>query len=306
MKRPRILVVGSSNTDLVVRADRIPLPGETILGGDLEMFAGGKGANQAAAAARLGADVALIARVGRDAFGDASLSSLETFGVDTSQVVRDTEAPSGVALISVDRDGQNAILVAPGANGRLSPNDIKNSCSAFEWADMVLVQLEIPLETVEATTQLAARYGVPLMLNPAPAAQLAPEWLRQVRFLVPNEGEARLLTGAFSASHEDLANALLGLGAAAAVMTLGEAGAIAKTPSESVRLPAFPVSAADTTAAGDCFCGALAVALARGKALKETLRFACAAAAISVTRPGAQSAMPSVLEVERLLETYPE
>jgi ribokinase len=301
LARPRILVVGSSNTDLVVRADRIPAPGETILGGDLAIHPGGKGANQAVAAAKLGGEVALIARIGNDDFGDRSYRSYESHGVMPSYLIRDEIAPSGVALIAVDQAGHNSILVAPGANRRLSSADIEGRSEAFDWAEMVLLQLEIPIETVAAAVRLAAKHGKPVLLNPAPAAALPFEILRDVAYLVPNEREAQLLTGSFDAPPEALAEQLLAMGPRNAIVTLGEHGAVAATPDGTLRQAAYRVETVDTTAAGDCFCGALAVSLTEGAGLNQALRFACASAATCVTRPGAQSSMPSRPEVNQFL-----
>jgi ribokinase len=304
MKRARIVVIGSSNTDLVVQTDRIPAPGETVLGGDLVMTAGGKGANQAVAAARLGAEVVFVARLGQDAFGDSAISAISSAGVITEYIRRDLDAPSGVALIAVDSNGQNSIVVAPGANARLSPADVDFALPAIESSDAILLQLEIPLDTVRHAIQLGAKLGKRVILNPAPATQLPAGFLDGVHLITPNEHEAVGLLGlsmhdGFDAG--DTAKRLLGLGVNSVVVTLGARGAIAATQSEKHSIEGFTVQAVDTTAAGDCFTGALAVGLAEGMDLPAACRFASHAAAISVTRLGAQASMPARAETEAIL-----
>jgi ribokinase len=300
MNVPRILVVGSSNTDLIVRAERLPSPGETVLGGDLQTAAGGKGANQAVAAARLGAAVTLVARVGNDAYGQASLAALAREGLDTRYVVIDEETPSGAALIVVAPGGENLIAVAPGANGRLSPADVAAAQAAFENADVLLLQLESPLETVEAAARLGEKHGLLVVLNPAPARDLPDGLLAIVDVLSPNEHEAAALTG--ETDHGRAAEALLARGAKTVVVTLGAAGAWVATREVARVIPGYCVEAIDATAAGDAFNGALAVALARRQTLFEAVRFAHAAAALSTTRSGAQPSLPTAEEVARLLE----
>lgn len=301
-----ILVVGSSNTDLVVACPHIPRPGETVIGGDLAVLRGGKGANQAVAAARLGSSVTLIACVGTDDFGDAALAGLQSEGIDTSFVVRDTDAPSGVALICVDESGENAIAVAPGANRGLLPNHISAARQAFERATIVLVQLEIPLDTVAETVRTASEAGVPVILNPAPAQPLDADILSGVRLVTPNQTEAAILCDVDPEAAENpdvLARSLPASGCPRAVLTLGSRGSVIVEGSSARHVPAFPVSPVDTTAAGDAFNGALALALAEGKSLPLAVRFASACAAISVTRPGAQPSMPMRSEVEKMLRT---
>lgn len=298
----RVVVIGSSNTDMVVKMDRIPAPGETVLGGEFIMAPGGKGANQAVAAARLGADVALVARVGDDAFGRAALDNFRREKINTDFISTDTEAPSGVALIFVDRNGENSIAVAPGANSRLSPEDVRAAGPAIERADVVVLQFEIPMETVAEGVRLAKECGARVVINPAPAAPAPRDVLELTDVLIPNRSEAAQLLDVPGESHpEDLAVALLGLGVGAAVVTVGSDGAIVASHGTCAKIPAVEVKAADTTAAGDAFTGALSVALAEGKDLASSADFAVRAAAVSVTRMGAQPSLPTREEVESLL-----
>jgi ribokinase len=298
---PRIVVVGSSNTDLVVRAPALPGPGETVLGSSFLVTPGGKGANQAVAAARLGARVTLVARLGADEFGDRALAGLGREGIDTTFVARDTEAASGIALIVVSESGENAIAVAPGANMRLTAADVDRAAPAIREADMLLLQLETPLPTVRHAATLAMKAGVPVILNPAPAAPLAGELLSRVSVLTPNELEAAALTGA-SAYGVDAARRaaqrLHASGVANVVITLGREGALMEGEAGSDHVPGWTVTAVDTTAAGDAFNGALAVALAEGASLERAVRFANRAAALSITRPGAQPSLPTREAVE--------
>lgn len=298
--RPLIVVVGSTNTDLVTRVPRIPAPGETVLGGDLEIVAGGKGANQAVACARLGGDVVFVARVGDDAFGKNALDGFRREGLNVSHVSVTPGAPSGVALISVsETTGENAIVVAPGANARLSPNDVDDAAGTFDNARALVVSLEVPLETVARAVEAGNARKIPVILNPAPARVLPPDLLAKVSVLTPNESEARLLCGRSDdfSSLDELA-ALLDLGVQTAVVTLGARGAALVTPDGIEHVPGLLVTAVDTVAAGDCFTGALVVEIARGRPLRDAARFACAAAALSVTRNGAQPGLPTRQEVE--------
>ncbi len=300
MPEPRIVVVGSSNTDLVVPAPRLPAAGETVLGGDLMLAAGGKGANQAVAAARLGGHVTFVACIGTDMFGQGALSTLRTEGLDLGCVRQTEDAPSGVALIVVDAAGHNLIAVAPGANSRLRPEDVAAAQRAIAGASVVLLQLETPLETVLAAAQAGRQAGALVVLNPAPAQPLPDALYRAVDVLTPNETEAALLTG--ESTPDAAANALLQRGPRIVLVTLGEAGVLEAEAGHPLRrLPAFPVAAVDTTAAGDAFCGALAVALARGLGLAGAVRYAQAAAALSVTRRGAQPSLPRAAEVDAFL-----
>jgi len=300
----RVLVVGSSNTDMIIRVPRIPRPGETILGGEFTMAGGGKGANQAVAAARAGGRVTLVARVGDDVFGERALAGFVADGIDTRFVLRTSGAASGVALIDVDDRGENSISVASGANALLSAADVESAAEAFAAADIVLVQLESPIETVEAAVRKAGEKGVPVILNPAPARPLDEDLLSLVSVLTPNESEAELLSGLAVRDADGVQRAAARLrarGAASVVITLGERGAYASSPEFEGLVPAFKVDPVDTTAAGDVFNGALAVALAERLPLPEALRFAQAAAAISVTRPGAQPSAPTRAEINKLI-----
>jgi ribokinase len=302
-----VLVVGSSNTDMIIRVPRIPRPGETILGGEFSMAAGGKGANQAVAAARAGGRVTFLARVGDDYFGAEALKNFEADGINARFVVRDGRAASGIALINVGENGENSISVASGANAFLAPEDVLRAEKAFEDADIVLVQLETPVETVRAAAELASIRGIPVILNPAPARPLGDDLLKSVEIITPNEHEAELLTGLRVASETDARNAAARLrqrGPKAAIITLGERGCYASGGGFEGAVPAFKVRPVDTTAAGDVFNGALAVALAEKRPLPETLQFANAAAALSVTRHGAQPSAPVRRDIEDFLALH--
>jgi ribokinase len=298
MPRPKIVVVGSANTDMVVRTEHLPLPGETVLGGKFIMTAGGKGANQAVAAARLGAEVTFVARLGRDVFGDRSLAGYQAEGIKTAYIVRDEEEASGVALIVVDAAAENIITVAPGANGHLSPADVYAAEQAIAEADGVLLQLEIPLETVQAAIELAKRRHVRVILNPAPARSLPDDVLSAVDVLTPNENEAAKLIGE---QVDSPLEALIARGVDSIIMTCGAQGCEVLSRGQHQRVPGFHVEAVDTTGAGDCFNGALAVALARGLDVAEAARYANAAAAMAVTRLGAQASLPLDEEVQDFL-----
>lgn len=299
-----ILVVGSSNTDMIIRVPHIPKPGETILGGEFSMAAGGKGANQAVAAARAGGRVIFVARVGDDLFGGKALANFEAGGIDTRFVLRTPGVASGIALITVDGRGENSISVASGANALLSVDDIEKADAAFAAADIVLLQLESPLGTVAAAVRKARRRGLPVILNPAPARELDDALMGLVTFLTPNEHEAELLTGIpvkDEPGARQAARRLRQRGTGSVVITLGARGAFVSSADVEELVPAFKVEPVDTTAAGDVFNGALAVALAEGSPLADALRFAQAAAAISVTRPGAQPSAPTRAEIEKLI-----
>ena len=302
--KKKIAVIGSSNTDMVIKTARIPRLGETVLGGEFFMAAGGKGANQAVAAARAGGDVAFIARVGDDMFGQQQVDGLIHDRINVEFVARDKAVPSGVALIVVAADGENSIAVASGANARLSAEDIRRAEPVLESAGILLMQLETALETVQEAAKIASAAGVPVILNPAPAQPLGDEILKHVTYLTPNETEAELLTGIAIIKKSDLATAakaLLSRGIKAVLITLGAQGVYVATRDKQELVPAFRVKAVDTTAAGDVFNGALATALSEQRSLLNAVRFASAAAAISTTKIGAQPSIPFRKEIEELL-----
>jgi len=305
---PAIVVLGSLNMDFVVTVQHLPAPGETVLGRDFQMIPGGKGANQACAAGKLARanPVRMAGRVGYDLFADHLKASLAAASVDVSSVIATRTQPTGVALIWVDQAGQNSIVVASGANHAFLPADVEGLRSTFDAAGFVLFQLETPLPTVAAAMQLARRAGAKTILDPAPAQELDPALLAQVDILTPNETEACILLGRkasrlHAADAPELARAVLGLGAASVVLKLGDQGSFYSDGTTEILSPAFPVQPKDTTAAGDTFNAALAVALSEGQTMDGALRFANAAAAISVTRMGAQASVPSRAEVDALL-----
>jgi ribokinase len=299
-----ILVVGSSNTDMIIKVPKIPKPGETILGGEFTTAAGGKGANQAVAAARAGGQVAFIARVGTDIFGDQAIKGFRQDHINVDNVRRDDKAPSGVALIFVAENGENSIAVASGANANLTPKDVTAASKAFQSADILIMQLETPIETIKAAAMSASQNGVPIILNPAPAQALDDDLLRTITILTPNESETELLTGIHvdsDAAAERAAKALRQRGVATVIITLGAKGCFVDSADYEGLIPGFKVRAVDTTAAGDVFNGALAVALAEGKPIADAVIFANAAAALSVTKLGAQPSAPSREEIEKLV-----
>lgn len=299
--RQQILVVGSSNTDMVIKAAHLPRPGETILGGTFFMNPGGKGANQAVAIARLGGPVTFICKTGSDIFGHQSQQLFEEEGINTSYIFSDSVHPSGVALITVDEQAENCIVVASGANANLLPSDLEKAEEAIEKADLVLMQLEVPKETVRFVADMAWEKGKKVILNPAPAHPLPPELLRHLYLITPNETEAEMISGVKitdESSAIEAARVLSAMGVQNVIITLGSKGALLYCDGKSERVPAWKVEAVDTTAAGDVFNGALTVALSEGRDLKEATRFACKASAISVTRVGAQSSAPYRNEVD--------
>lgn len=299
--RRQILVVGSSNTDMVIKAAHLPRPGETILGGTFFMNPGGKGANQAVAIARLGGPVTFICKTGSDIFGHQSQQLFEEEGINTSYVFSDSGNPSGVALITVDEKAENCIVVASGANANLLPSDLEKAEEAIERADLVLMQLEVPMETVCFVADIAWQKGKKVILNPAPAHPLPVDLLRHLYLITPNETEAEMITGVKitdESSAAEAARALSGMGVQHVIITLGSKGALIYSNGKAEMVPALKVEAVDTTAAGDVFNGALTVALSEGRSLKEAARFACKALAISVTRVGAQSSAPYRNEVD--------
>ena len=299
--RRQILVVGSSNTDMVIKAAHLPRPGETILGGTFFMNPGGKGANQAVAIARLGGPVTFICKTGSDIFGHQSQQLFAEEGINTSYVFSDSGNPSGVALITVDEKAENCIVVASGANANLLPSDLEKAEEAIERADLVLMQLEVPMETVCFVADIAWQKGKKVILNPAPAHPLPADLLRHLYLITPNETEAEMITGVKitdESSAGEAARALSGMGVQHVIITLGSKGALIYSNGKAEMVPALKVEAVDTTAAGDVFNGALTVALSEGRSLKEAARFACKASAISVTRVGAQSSAPYRNEVD--------
>ena len=304
MPQPPIVVVGSSNTDMVVRVPTLPRPGETVLGGTFFTARGGKGANQAVAAARAGGSVAMIGCLGDDAFGDDTLAALTAEGIAVEAIRRVAGTPSGVALILVDEGGENCIAVASGANALLGAEEGARCAELLSPDGVLLVQLESPLETVVAAARAARRVGARVILNPAPARDLPDELLGLVSVLTPNESEAARLAGlpvSGEGGLERVASALLARGVGAVVVTLGAVGDYVATAEHRETVSGWPVEARDTTGAGDVFNGALAVALAEALPLRDAVRFANAAAAISVTRDGAQPAAPRRAEILRLL-----
>jgi ribokinase len=301
MSPASIVVVGSTNTDMVIKASHLPQPGETILGGTFFMSAGGKGANQAVAAARLGGSVLFIAKTGYDIFGKQSIELFEKEGIDISCISRDKFQPSGVALITVDDKGENCIVVAPGANAVLSPEDVDQFKQKIETASLVLMQLEIPLETVEYVANIASSKGIKIILNPAPAAKLNDDLLKKISVITPNQREAEMLTRIKvndEISAKQAAIFLHNKGIETVIITMGELGAFVLHNNKYSMIPGHKVKVVDTTAAGDVFNGALAVALSEGKEIENAVAFACRAAAISVTRLGAQASAPYRKEVE--------
>lgn len=309
MQKP-IVVVGSINLDLVVSAARLPLPGETITGSSFATFCGGKGANQAVAVAKLGYPVAMVGNVGHDNFGIQLRRGLEDAGADVSEVNLVDES-SGVALITTSAQGENNIVVVPGANARLTPASLEKASSLLDRAGILLAQLEVPLEAVEFLAEFARKREIPLMLDPAPARELPESLLRRISWFTPNETEARALITAGAAKYKDqsdegwskVAGRFLDRGVKNVILKLGSRGClIAEAGRPELRVPAFSVTAVDTTAAGDAFNAGFAVALMRGFEVSIAAKFASAVAAISVTRPGAQSSMPTAKEVDRFLE----
>lgn len=298
---PRLTVVGSLNTDLVIRAPALPQPGETVTGGEFATFPGGKGANQAVAAARLGARVAMVGCVGGDDFGRRLIDGLRAEGIDVTHVRVDEGSPSGTALITVDPQGQNTIVVAPGANLRLTPDDVARAEALVRESAVVLLQLEVPPETVLAAARLASTHGARVVLDPAPAKPVADAMVRLVEVINPNESEARTLTG-IPVTDEGAAGRaaaeLVRRGARAAVIKLGARGAYVYDGTRGEMVAGIPVQAVDATAAGDAFAAALGVGLAEGMALRDAVRFANAAGALSVTRRGAQPSMPFRADVD--------
>ncbi len=290
-----IIVIGSSNTDMVIKTDKIPMPGETILGGTFLMNPGGKGANQAVAASRLGGKVTFIAKIGDDLFGNQTTKILKKEGVDTNFIVKDSELPSGIALITVDEEGENSIVVAPGSNHNLLVQDIDSDILSADKFKVMLLQLEIPLMTVEYAALTAAENGIKVILNPAPAQKLHDYLLRHIWLITPDESEVEILTGIkvhneFTA--EAAATSLHKRGVKNVIITMSAKGAFVKSEDFTEMFPGVEAKAVDTTGAGDVFNAALAVATAEGKGLRDAVIFANKAASICVTRMGAQASAP--------------
>ena len=306
----RVCVIGSTNLDFTVRVPRLPQPGETVSGGELRLSTGGKGANQALAARRLGAEVRFVTLLGRDPMGDRLAAALSDAGLAPDAILRTGETPTGVALIAVDPEGANQIAVAPGANHRLVVEVVEPHVTALDWADVVLLQLETPIETVRWALREARRRGKVTVLNPAPARvlPLPPDLLGLVDYLTPNEGEAGLLTGRDARSFGSLDNAetagreLVAAGVGAAVVTLGAAGSVALERPGCIRVSGFTVSPVDTVGAGDAFNGGLATLLAAGASLGDAMLVANAAGALTCTRAGAADSLPTRSEVEALMK----
>ena len=303
----KILVVGSSNTDLIIKVPEIPHPGETLIGGDFQTFQGGKGANQAVAAARGGGDVVFIASVGNDNYGAESIKGYKLDNINTEDIKICKNIPSGIAMITIAANGENAIAVASGANAELKPEDLDEAEEAFHEADYMLVQLETPLDTVQKAVEICAEFETKVILNPAPAAELADDIISMIDIITPNETEAERLTGVKVQNDSDAKKAsevLHKRGINTVIITLGSQGAYLSDRSTGVSktVPGFNVAATDTTAAGDVFNGQLAVALAEGLSLEDAIHQAHAAAALSVQKLGAQSSIPRREETDYFLE----
>ena len=297
-----IIVIGSLNADLVVKSPRFPQPGETISGEDLQIIPGGKGANQAVAAARQGVGVAMVGWVGSDSFGPFLLENLKSNQVNTSHVLVD-ESATGTAIIVVDANGQNSIVLSPGANGKVTPADVDSA--SFLNAKLLLLQLEIPTPTVLRAAQKARENGLTVILNPAPAKSLPAELLANVDILIPNESELALLTNLpvnDASSAEVAAKELLKLGIKTVIVTLGSKGALFVTSTQVTHIDAYKVSVVDTTAAGDAFIGGFASAMLSGSSLEESVRYGCACGALATTKFGAQPSLPTKEETTRFIK----
>lgn len=303
MQSKKIVVVGSCNTDMVIKADRLPIPGETILGGTFFMNPGGKGANQAVAASRMGGKVTLISKTGNDVFGKQSVMLYTTENIKTDYIYSDSKHPSGVALITVDSQGENCIVVASGANAYLNPSDIDKASAEIESSDLVLMQLEIPIETVEYVAEMASKKGIKVILNPAPARALSDNLLKHLYIIIPNKSEAEILSGIKVSdieSAKQAADIISAKGVDIVVITLGSQGALIKEYADYHFVEALKVDALDTTAAGDTFCGAVCVGLSEGRSILDSVKLAARAAAITVTRMGAQASIPYRSELNSL------
>ena len=302
---PKIVVVGSANTDFVLQVQELPSKGQTVLGDQFTIVRGGKGANQAVAAARLGADVTFVARLGTDSFGNEAIAAYQQEGIRTDFIVQDPDLHSGVALIVVNRKGENTVSVGPNANSRLSPENVFAAEAAIQEADCLLVQLEIPLDAVQAALELAHRHHVRTILNPAPARKIPVEILKLVDTLTPNETEAAILAGRdpSAVQTDSLPELAAILSIPNLVVTLGAQGACILQNGQTNFVAPFSITPVDTTASGDAFNGALAVSLARGEHFPEAVRFANAAGAITATRLGAQPSLPTHEELDQFIAT---
>ena len=292
----KILVIGSCNTDMVIKGPHIPVPGETILGGEFKMGPGGKGANQAVAAARLGGDVTFICKVGRDMFGKEAIEGYKKDGINTDYTLY-SEKPSGVALILVDDEGENVISVAPGANGDITLEDIESLRPVIEAADYVVFQLEVPVEAVAKAAEIAHNAGAYVILNPAPACKLPEDIFKNISLITPNQTEIALLTG-INGDNEAAIRKLVDMGVKDIILTLGSKGSAVWNGNGIDIVPAKKVKAVDATAAGDTFAGGLVVALSEGKTLREAAEFATKASAITVQKLGAQDSIPHRSEID--------
>lgn len=294
MSNKKIVVIGSSNTDMTVVADRLPVPGETVLGGKFAMGQGGKGANQAVAAQRLGGDVTFICKLGRDIFGENAIKEYQKDGMDTSKVMY-SDQPSGVALISVDTHAENCIVVASGANGDITVEDIEANRKDIEEASILLLQLEIPVEAVVRAAKIGHEAGVYVVLNPAPACDLPEEIYQYLSLIIPNQTEIALMTGIEANDEEGAAEAVKALqskGTKDVIVTMGSKGSMVYHEGQATFVPSKKVNAVDTTAAGDTYCGGLCVALSEGKNIIEAAQFATASSALTVQKRGAQDSIP--------------
>lgn len=300
MQTRKIVVIGSTNMDMVVKTTHIPDPGETVLAGSFFMNPGGKGANQAVAAARTGGDVFFVTKVGNDVFGKQAVQIFDEEGINTVYLLSDAEAPSGVALITVDDKGENSIVVAAGANANLLPDDLNEISKEIEENTIILMQLEIPINTVRQAIRISKAKKACVVLNPAPMTELSEDILKGVDILTPNQKEAEMLSGIpvkDVASGYEAAKRIRELGVDNVIVTMGAAGSVVCEEGEMYQVPAPKVNAVDTTAAGDVFSGALVTGLSKGKVLREAVIYASRAAAISVTRLGAQSSVPYQNEI---------
>ena len=302
--KPLIVVIGSSNTDMVITADHLPGPGETILGGSFFLTPGGKGANQAVAAARMGGNIHFICKTGKDIFGKQSLHLFAEEGIDISHAISDPDNPSGVALITVDKKGENCIVVASGANATLNVDDLEAALPTITHSSIILLQLEIPLDTVNYIAGIAAEHKIKVILNPAPACKLPDALFNKISIITPNQSEAELMTGITITdmdSAKKAAQKISERGVETVVITMGSKGAVVWDANIFTHIQTIPVDAVDTTAAGDVFNGALAVALTEGKRILQATAWACIASSLSVTKPGAQASIPFKKEVDEFI-----